>query len=89
MKKIPKSLENKIRSCAKHYEVANQENQEILEWFFKNNYSSSLNDMLIDSCQVINSSENFINFLNGEIDENGYSINDFMGKDKENFDDFL
>lgn len=88
MKKIPKSIENKIRNCAKYYAIANQENNEILEWLFKNNYNEAMNDMLIDTCQYGNDPEGFIAFLNGEPDEYGRMIDDFIGREVDNIDDY-
>lgn len=88
MNQIPKSLENKIKSCAKHYALANKEYHEILHWLFDNNYNEALNDMLIDTCQVGNYPETFISFLNGKPDQDGTTIEDFVGRETDDYDKY-
>lgn len=86
---IPKHIEKSILNSAKHFKIANDEKEKVREWLFNNGYDAALNDMLIDSCELCQSPEGFIEFLNGAVDENGYTIDDFKGNDNvEDLSDF-
>lgn len=76
-KPIPKSIANKIKSYAEHQRKANQLDDEIRHWLYKNNYDRAMVDMLIDSGQSGNADE-FISFLNGEPDEYGQIVDNFQ-----------
>lgn len=81
-KPIPKSMENKIRDYAKYQQKANVLDREIRHWLYKNNYDSALVDMLIDSGQS-GEVNDFINFLNGEPDRNGFTVENFYNDNSE------
>ena len=84
--KITKQMENKIRRCARLNYEANILSEEIRLFLFENKLN--LNDMLIDSCQIENKPEEFIKFLNGEADEYGNKIEDFILDNNVDFEDF-
>lgn len=87
---IPKYIKKSILNSAKHFKIANEEKEKVREWLFSNGYDSALNDMLIDSCELGQSPETFIEFLNGAVDENGYTIDDFKGNENINdLNDFI
>jgi len=81
-KPIPKSMENKIRDYVKYQQKANVLDSEIRHWLYKNNYDSALVDMLIDSGQS-GEVDDFINFLNGEPDRNGFTVENFYNDNSE------
>ena len=81
-KPIPKSIENKIRDYVKHQQKANELDAEIRHWLYKNDYDRALVDMLIDSGQNGDSDE-LIDFLNGEPDRNGYTVDNFYSYNSE------
>ena len=75
-KLIPKTIEQKIRSYVNHQTKANELEEEIRHWLYKNNYANSLVDMLID-VGLSGDSDGLINFLNGEPDEYGNNVFEF------------
>ena len=81
-KPIPKSTENKIRDYVKYQQKANVLDKEIRHWLYKNNYDSALIDMLIDS-GMSGDADEFIDFLNGEIDMDGIFIESLYSDNSE------
>ena len=81
-KPIPKSIENKIRDYVKHQQKAMELDSEIRHWLYKNNYVRALVDMLIDSGQNGDADE-LVNFLNGNPDVNGYTVDNFYNDNSE------
>jgi len=81
-KPIPKSIENKIRDYVKHQQKAIELDNELRHWLYKNNYDRTLIDMLIDSGQS-GEADDLINFLNGEPDRNGYTVDAFYNDNSE------
>lgn len=75
-KPIPKSIENDIRRYVAFQKKANEVDNKIRRWLYENNYDSAMIDMLIDS-GIDGDADTFINFLNGEVDECGHTIDDF------------
>lgn len=75
-KPIPKTIEDKIRRYGEYQRKANILDDEIRHWLYKNNYSSEMVDMLIDSGQS-GETEGFIRFLNGDTDEYGQVVDNF------------
>lgn len=75
-KPIPKSIENKIRDYVKHQQKAIELDNELRHWLYKNNYDRALVDMLIDVGQN-GEAESLIEFMNGEPDINGYTVDNF------------
>ena len=81
-KPIPKSVENKIRDYVKHQQKAIELDSEIRHWLYKNNYDRALVDMLIDSGQS-GEVDDFIGFMNGESDIDGYTVDNFYNDNSE------
>ena len=81
-KPIPKSIESKIRDYVKHEQKAMELDNEIRHWLYRNNYDRALIDMLIDSGQS-GEADDLINFLNGEPDINGYTVDCFYNDNSE------
>ena len=81
-KPIPKSIENKIKKYAEYQRKANQIDDEIRHWLYKNNYDRAMVDMLIDSGQSGNA-DAFISFLNGKSDIYGQVVDDFYNDNSE------
>lgn len=75
-KPIPKSVENKIRDYVKHQQKAIELDNELRHWLYNNNYDRALVDMLIDVGQS-GEAESLIEFMNGEPDINGYTVDNF------------
>ena len=75
-KSIPKSIENKIRDYVRHQQKAIELDNELRHWLYKNNYDRALVDMLIDVGQS-GETESLIEFMNGEPDINGYTVDNF------------
>ena len=63
--KIPKWMEKSAIKSAKYREISNNENNKIREWLDENNLTNSLGvmDALIDSIELTNNPEEFINYL--------------------------
>ncbi len=76
-KTIPKSIENKIKKFCELQTKANKLDDEIRHWLYKNNYDGAIVDMLIDS-GVSGDPYGLINFLNGEPNEYGQTIESFQ-----------
>lgn len=81
-KPIPKSIENKIRDYVKYQQKANALDDKIRHWLYVNNYDRALIDMLIDS-GVSGEADEFIYFLNGEIDMDGQYIESLYSDNSE------
>lgn len=75
-KPIPRGIEKRIRDYVKHQQIAIELDNDIRHWLYKNNYDRALVDMLIDTGQN-GDVDGFIEFLNGEPDINGYTVDDF------------
>ena len=76
VKPIPSSIEKTIRDYVKFQKKANEADNKIRHWLYKNNYDSAMIDMLIDS-GISGEADLIINFLNGDEDDYGKTIDDF------------
>lgn len=81
-KPIPKSIENKIRNYVKYQQKANTLDDEIRHWLYKNNYDRALIDLLIDVGQSGDANA-LINFLNGEENIYGFTIDELYNDNSE------
>lgn len=81
-KPIPKSIENKIRDYVKYQQKAIELDNELRHWLYKNNYDRALVDMLIDVGQS-GEAESLIEFMNGETDISGYTVDNFYNDNSE------
>jgi hypothetical protein len=62
---VPKWVEESAIKSARHRQIADKENERIRNWLDENNLTNGLGimDMLIDSIELTNSPDEFIQYL--------------------------